>query len=398
MHNMDTQDFAVYRIGDGTEQSGINRHIDKKGFYKIVWTMEDNGNCRADNETGQTMASHMHCIRAGSCLPFDLPASSGGYIVLLGHRFINEHYGNARHISPCQFHQFFESNPVLTVKSFVAGPMYDALRSFIHASGHPSLLHPDMQSRHMRRFLFYFQQHLPGLKLSAAKPGSSNLAQRYLRLVDEQYVKKKAVCQYAGMLYVTASYLNKVVKEETGLTAREHIQQKIIAEAKRGLYLSGLSMKEVAFSLGFDDIAHFSKFFKKVCGYNFSDLKKNMASEMASTTVVNRFFELLRHHYTTKKRVSDYARLLYLSSNHLNYIIKKYSGHPVSYHISRQLINEATRQALYTDKNMKEIAFDLGFDENTHFSKFFKKVHGCTFSVVRKNRPVSAVQQSGCLQ
>jgi AraC-like DNA-binding protein len=108
---------------------------------------------------------------------------------------------------------------------------------------------------------------------------------------------------------------------------------------------------------------------------------------MTGATVINRFFELLHEHYTTKKRVTDYAALMSISANHLNYIIKKYSGHPVSYHISRQLINEATRQALYTNKSMKEIAFDLGFDENTHFSKFFKKVHGCTFSNFRKNRP-----------
>lgn len=108
---------------------------------------------------------------------------------------------------------------------------------------------------------------------------------------------------------------------------------------------------------------------------------------LRSATVINRFFELLHQHYTTKKKVSDYAELMSISANHLNYIIKKYSGHPVSYHISRQLVNEATRLALYTNKTMKEIAFELGFDENTHFSKFFKKVNGCTFSTFRRNRP-----------
>ena len=108
---------------------------------------------------------------------------------------------------------------------------------------------------------------------------------------------------------------------------------------------------------------------------------------LTSATVINRFFELLDQHYTTKKKVSDYAELISISANHLNYIIKKYSGHPVSYHISRQVMNEATRLALYTNKTMKEIAFDLGFEENTHFSKFFKKVNGCTFSNFRRNRP-----------
>jgi AraC-like DNA-binding protein len=278
---MDTHDFAVYRISDGTDPSAINRYVDQKGFYKIVWVREGASVYRAGNETHRTAASCMHCIGAGRGLSFDLSSACSGYVILLGHRFINEHYGNDEHISSCQLHRYFESNPVFTVKPSVNVPMHDTLLSFLNGPGHPSLLQQDIQIRYLRLFLLYLVQHLLGLKLSPVKPNPSNLTHRYLHLINEHYVKKKAVCQYADILYVTANYLNKVVKEETGLTAREHIQQKIIAEAKRGLYSSGLSMKEVAFSLGFDDIAHFSKFFKKVCGHNFSDLKKNMTKRYA---------------------------------------------------------------------------------------------------------------------
>jgi AraC family transcriptional regulator, transcriptional activator of pobA len=278
---MDTQDFAVYRISDGTDPSAINRYVDQKGFYKIVWVRDGTIVYQADNETYHTTASCMHCIGAGSGLSFHPSASCSGYVILLGHRFINEHYGNDERISSCQLHRYFESNPVFTVKPSVNVPMHDTLLSFLKDPGHPSLLHQDIQFRYLRLFLLYFLQHLLDLKLSAEKPSPSNLTHRYLLLVNEHYMEKKAVCQYADILYVTANYLNKVVKDETGLTAREHIQQKIIAEAKRGLYSSGLSMKEIAFSLGFDDIAHFSKFFKKVCGYNFSDLKKNMTKRYA---------------------------------------------------------------------------------------------------------------------
>lgn len=115
--------------------------------------------------------------------------------------------------------------------------------------------------------------------------------------------------------------------------------------------------------------------------------KSKVAQYTSNATIINRFFELLRQHYATKKKVSDYAALMSISPNHLNYTVKKCSGHPVSYHIQQYLINEARRQALHTTKSMKEIAFDLGFDEHAHFSKFFKKVHGCTFSRFRKLSP-----------
>jgi AraC-like DNA-binding protein len=112
---------------------------------------------------------------------------------------------------------------------------------------------------------------------------------------------------------------------------------------------------------------------------------------MSGANIINRFFELLGQHYTSRKKVSDYATLMSISANYLNYIIKKYSGHTVSYHIQQSLITEAKRQALHTNKSMKEIAYDLGFDENTHFSKFFKKLEGCTFSSFRKQRPATTV-------
>jgi AraC family transcriptional activator of pobA len=68
--------------------------------------------------------------------------------------------------------------------------------------------------------------------------------------------------------------LNRTLKKTTGYTASHHIQQQIILEAKRqAMYLS-TSMKQTAYYLGFDNLAHFSKYFKQNCGMNFTDFKK----------------------------------------------------------------------------------------------------------------------------
>jgi AraC-like DNA-binding protein len=100
--------------------------------------------------------------------------------------------------------------------------------------------------------------------------------------------------------------------------------------------------------------------------------------------IVNRFFELLQENFSAKKQVTEYAREMAISANYLNNIIKKNSGYSASYHIQQQIIQEARRQAIYTTRNMKEIAYHLGFDEYTHFSKFFKKMEGISFTEYRK--------------
>ena len=63
-------------------------------------------------------------------------------------------------------------------------------------------------------------------------------------------------------------------KKITGSTASHHIQQQIILEAKRQAMYFSTSMKQIAYNLGFDNIAHFSKFFKHNCGMNFTDFKR----------------------------------------------------------------------------------------------------------------------------
>lgn len=100
--------------------------------------------------------------------------------------------------------------------------------------------------------------------------------------------------------------------------------------------------------------------------------------------LAGRFMDSLKKHFTTKKMVADYADEFCVTPGHLNRIVKKISGFPVSYHIQQQIILEAKRLAHYSDRSMKEVAYALGFDDLAHFSKFFKNNSGMNFSNFKK--------------
>lgn len=111
----------------------------------------------------------------------------------------------------------------------------------------------------------------------ACNTGNGNrniLVHRFNALVEQKFRSNKKVAEYAGMLLVTPNYLNEIIKQVTGKSAGFHIRQRVALEAIRQAKLTGASMKEVAWHLGFNDNAHFSKFFKKVAGRNFSDINK----------------------------------------------------------------------------------------------------------------------------
>jgi len=81
------------------------------------------------------------------------------------------------------------------------------------------------------------------------------------------------VSDYADEMAVTSDYLNKTVKNLTGKTAKDHIQSKLITEAKRSLLFSNISNKELAYELGFEESAHFNNFFKKITGQTPSEFR-----------------------------------------------------------------------------------------------------------------------------
>lgn len=78
-----------------------------------------------------------------------------------------------------------------------------------------------------------------------------------------QTLSMRTPSDYAGQLAIHVNYLNKALKESTGKTTTSIISQRVAQEAKILLKQTDWNISEIAYSLGFDEVAHFSNFFKK---------------------------------------------------------------------------------------------------------------------------------------
>lgn len=95
-------------------------------------------------------------------------------------------------------------------------------------------------------------------------------------LLDLHMAREKRPAAYASMLNISEVYLNEAVKGATGLSAGAYIRGRVMVQAKRQLAYTSLSAKEIAYSLGYDDYAYFSKLFKKCVGVSPYDYRKNL--------------------------------------------------------------------------------------------------------------------------
>jgi AraC family transcriptional regulator, transcriptional activator of pobA len=80
--------------------------------------------------------------------------------------------------------------------------------------------------------------------------------------IEKDFKKKHSASEYAEMLNISAKALAKITKNYFNKTITELISERIIIEAKRELYLTQKTIKEIAYELGYDDEHYFSRFFK----------------------------------------------------------------------------------------------------------------------------------------
>jgi AraC family transcriptional regulator, transcriptional activator of pobA len=101
------------------------------------------------------------------------------------------------------------------------------------------------------------------------------LLQQFKSLINDRFTQLHQVSGYAQLLYISSGYLNEVVKEQSGKTAIEHIHERIVLEAKRKLFHTELSVKEIGYDLGFEDAAYFNRFFKRLTGQTPSSFRRS---------------------------------------------------------------------------------------------------------------------------
>jgi AraC family transcriptional regulator, transcriptional activator of pobA len=113
------------------------------------------------------------------------------------------------------------------------------------------------------------------LKPIASTDSTTNAASRisslFIELLERQFpiesdaqtIQLKAPIDFAKTLGIHINHLNKVLKETTGRSTTEIINGRIAEEAKILLKQTQWNVSEIAFALGFDEVAHFSNFFKK---------------------------------------------------------------------------------------------------------------------------------------
>ena len=97
----------------------------------------------------------------------------------------------------------------------------------------------------------------------------------FMTLVNRYHGRERSVGFYADKLYISPKYLSLIIKESTGRSAAEWIDEYVILEAKNLLRFSGKNIQQIAYELNFTNQSSFGKYFKHLTGMSPSEFQRS---------------------------------------------------------------------------------------------------------------------------
>jgi AraC family transcriptional activator of pobA len=122
--------------------------------------------------------------------------------------------------------------------------------------------------------LLTYLSRLYSAQFKGEEPSADKLLlKKYQAKIDERFRELHEVGAYASLLNISAGHLSEVVKAQSGKAAIAHIHERLVLEARRMLFHTQHSLKEIAFDLGFSDPSYFNRFFKRETGVTPADYR-----------------------------------------------------------------------------------------------------------------------------
>jgi AraC family transcriptional activator of pobA len=129
----------------------------------------------------------------------------------------------------------------------------------------------DLLRNYVVELIHYGQKLQPATALYPVHNASARVSSLFAELLERQFpiespnqqLQLRTPKDFADRLAIHVNHLNKVLKENTGQTTTDLITGRIVSEAKVILKQTDWNISEIAYCLGFEEVAHFSNFFRK---------------------------------------------------------------------------------------------------------------------------------------
>jgi AraC-like DNA-binding protein len=268
--------FGISKMEDTyTKRNGIVDEPHRHNYYTVLIINKANGQHIIDFNTYEFANNQIFFVAPGQVHQVIEREKSLGFAMTFSNQFLVENSIPVSFIESLNLFQNYGQNPPLMPNNVE----FETIEQFSNQIF--KLFNSDAKMKNLSIGAFLKLLLIECNTLCSINPIESdidtsgdNLIRAFKKGVESNYKKEHSTTYYANELHITPDHLNRTIKARIGKTAKDYIQARIITEAKRLLYFTNLTNKEIAYELGFNEPANFSAFFKKHTQLSPSSFKK----------------------------------------------------------------------------------------------------------------------------
>lgn len=261
-------EIAFLRYVSESDQLPAVDYAHRDDYYVFLFIEKGEGKLLIDFKEYEITETTVHCILPGQV---HIPVgniNACGWILAVDSMLVKDEYK-----------EIFEQVSLMGSKANLNEDIINDLKycaSAIHKRLTPERQHIEESIIH--DLLSYYigitaEIYRKGLPVSENKR-LATITFQFKTLLSANYQSLKRPSQYATQLNLSPIYLNEAVKKTTGLSVSDCIQNEITIQAKRLLFYTNKSVKEVALELGYEDYAYFTRLFTKASKLSPTQFRK----------------------------------------------------------------------------------------------------------------------------
>ena len=256
-------------------------------YYSVYWITEGEAIHATQYVEYPIKAESVFFVPANLLHKMILNNDTKGYVILINNVFLDSKTINSHSVLKSPLFDNPEFNSYVKLTDVNSSRFTSILEMLLEENNSSLKYKDDTIASLLRVFLLSANRLFEEQNLLIESPVDEDKKQliEFKKLIDSEFYENKDVSYYAKSMNMRPSCLNELSKKYTGITAGELIRNRIIDETKKLLYSTDWSSKEIAYHLGFNDPAYFSRFFKKYTNNTLTEFK-NLIRKKYNESVV----------------------------------------------------------------------------------------------------------------
>ncbi len=254
--------FQLFSFDDNS----FFEHLQRNNFFTLIWVMNGSGKVTANFNEFDFQENTLFAFAPYQPYMFTTGKPINGIAIYFHFDFFCIHkHQKELEVNGVLYNNVYQP-PFVKVDADSAATFKMVCEQIKAEMQNPALAQHELLVAYLKIFLITATRLKTQQQPQSAEIVQDNkepfILQKLKDAIEDNYKTKHSASDYADLLYISPKALAKITKSHFNKTLSSLINERIIIEAKRELYLTNKSVKEIAYELGYEDEYYFSRFFK----------------------------------------------------------------------------------------------------------------------------------------